>query len=510
MRGDILQQSVGQQGKGGSVNDSEKKLKVLLELGQIIGLDLQIDDMLLQIALKANETIRADRLSLFLYDKTTDMLTTTVAFGMEKRKIRISSSEGIAGYCFQTGEVVNISDAYKDPRFSSNIDELTGYRTESLLCTPLYGRSGKRIGIVELINKKDGRLFTADDESFLEMFNNHATVFIEIAQLQSDRLEALNRSKNELELLNRAKGKAIDHLSHELKTPVAVIEGAIRLLKGNIKKHALPIKDDHIVMIEKNLHRILDIQKEAEKILRVSEMAGQEPLHELLERLKYLFTSIGNIPQEVFACLDALDGWIVRTECRWDTVGDPISLAPCINSAIEEAKRLSKHRDVTVLLEIQNEPVVVINTEVLKDVISSLLKNAVENTPDQGTILVKIDKREGEASIEVIDSGTGITDENKKYILDGLFHTQDTNLYSSKKPYDFNAGGKGLELMLIRLYGRRYDFRLSFVSTRCYRLPDDTDVCPGKVSECPHCKAPSDCASSGGSSFSIVFHHHIA
>src|SRR4030042_3781094 len=98
-------------------NTKARKLHSLLELGQLIGVDLQIDQMLLQISQKACEVMEADRCSLFLHDPKTDELWSTVALGMGEQVIRIPSGVGVAGYCFQTGQTINLEDAYRDPRF---------------------------------------------------------------------------------------------------------------------------------------------------------------------------------------------------------------------------------------------------------------------------------------------------------------------------------------------------------------------------------------------------------
>ena len=59
-----------------------RKLHSLLELGQLIGLDLRLDEMLLQISQKACEVMEADRCSIFLHDPLKDELWSTVAMGM--------------------------------------------------------------------------------------------------------------------------------------------------------------------------------------------------------------------------------------------------------------------------------------------------------------------------------------------------------------------------------------------------------------------------------------------
>jgi signal transduction histidine kinase len=128
-----------------------------------------------------------------------------------------------------------------------------------------------RIGVIQLLNKKDG-IFTLEDENFLKTFGNYAAVFIEMAQLQKARMDALEQSRKELERLNRAKSKALDHLSHELRTPLAVIQGNIRIMKRKIQPQTPPlVKEEVFESLEKNLNRISDIQQE---LIRSSELPG--------------------------------------------------------------------------------------------------------------------------------------------------------------------------------------------------------------------------------------------
>jgi signal transduction histidine kinase len=107
--------------------------------------------------------------------------------------------------------------------------------------------------------------------------------------------------------------------------------------------------------------------------------------------------------------------------------------------------------------------------------------------------------------LKVQDFGIGITKENQRYLFDGLFHTQDTERYASKRPYDFNAGGKGLDLLRMKVYGQRLGFDISVGSQRCIHLPTDQDLCPGRISLCLHCQETGDCFSSGGSTFCVSF-----
>jgi signal transduction histidine kinase len=455
-------------------NDKIRKLHSLLELGQLIGRDLKLDEMLVQIARKACEVMETDRCSLFLHDPKTDELWSKVALGMEGQEIRIPSGSGVAGHCFRTGETINLADAYDDPRFKKEVDVQTGYRTLSLFCAPIHNRDGKRLGVIQLLNKKEG-VFAGEDETFLRIFANHASIFIEIAQLQQARIEALEQSRRELERLNKVKSKALDHLSHELKTPLSVIRGNINLLKKKMPAEApsgraVPLFDT----LERNLNRILAIQEETDNIIRSYQ-----------ELEKGLSTDDR----------DRMD--IARAE--------PIPLLPIALQVLEKVKERSAHREIRFLQEVGEGHRVSLDPGILENVLVGLLKNAVENTPDEGMIKILSEHKDDRINLEVQDFGIGITEENQKSIFDGLFHTQETDLYTSRKPYDFNAGGKGLDLLKMKVYGQGFGFGLTVASRRCAHLPTDRDVCPGRISACPHCQGPADCLSSGGSTFCISF-----
>lgn len=79
-------------------------------------------------------------------------------------EVRVAWGTGIAGYVAESGDMVNIPDAYKDERFNNEIDLLTGYRTKALLCMPIKDGSGDVVGVAQVINKLNGEQFTQNDE----------------------------------------------------------------------------------------------------------------------------------------------------------------------------------------------------------------------------------------------------------------------------------------------------------------------------------------------------------
>jgi signal transduction histidine kinase len=115
-------------------------------------------------------------------------------------------------------------------------------------------------------------------------------------------------------------------------------------------------------------------------------------------------------------------------------------------------------------------------------------------------------RKKGEGSELVVrDYGVGITEENQKRIFEGFFTTQETMDYSSKRPFDFNAGGKGADLLRMKIFSERYNFRIDMASSRCPCLPEESDVCPGKISQCKYCKGKPECHRSGGTTFTLFF-----
>jgi signal transduction histidine kinase len=184
---------------------------------------------------------------------------------------------------------------------------------------------------------------------------------------------------------------------------------------------------------------------------------------------------------------------------------EPIPLFPFTEQTLEKVKQAASHREIHFHLEGQKDLSLLLAPKILKDLLDGLLKNAIENTPDEGMIRIVLEQKAQWILLKVQDFGIGITKENQRYLFDGLFHTQDTERYASKKPYDFNAGGKGLDLLRMKVYGQRLGFDISVGSQRCIHLPTDQDPCPGRISLCSHCQGTEDCFSSGGSTFCVTF-----
>ncbi len=318
--------------------------------------------------------------------------------------------------------------------------------------------------------------------------------------------ESLVKSHQELEQLNRAKTRAVDHISHELRTPIAVIQGNIRLLKRKLK--GLPIGaplQNIMEILERNLLRLFNISKETDEIFRVTQELEAGVVLDNLDSLWQRIEHLSDMPPDIRYHLDALKIWLGQYLSERAESFQSINLFPFVLDVLERVKQLSSHRNIRFQVEGKNNLFVFIDPLILQNVVEGLLRNAVENTPDGGAIRIGVEQKHGKILFHITDYGIGITEEDQAYIFDGLFHTKETDLYASKKPYDFGAGGKGLDLLRMKVYGQRLGFDLSMTSKRCVYIPTDQDQCPGDISQCLHVKNAEQCAASGGTTFTVAF-----
>ncbi|XP_077145290.1 cAMP and cAMP-inhibited cGMP 3',5'-cyclic phosphodiesterase 10A isoform X3 [Ranitomeya variabilis] len=138
-----------------------------------------IDSLLEHIMIYAKNLVNADRCALFQVDhKNKELYSDLFDIGEEDegkpvfkktKEIRFSIEKGIAGQVARTGEVLNIPDAYADPRFNREVDLYTGYTTRNILCMPIVSR-GSVIGVVQMVNKLSGSAFSKTDENNFKMF----------------------------------------------------------------------------------------------------------------------------------------------------------------------------------------------------------------------------------------------------------------------------------------------------------------------------------------------------
>ncbi|XP_023258858.1 dual 3',5'-cyclic-AMP and -GMP phosphodiesterase 11A-like [Seriola lalandi dorsalis] len=188
-----------------------------LELVKDISNDLDLTNLSYKILINVCILVDADRCSLFLVEGPAHKRTLVSKFfdvhsgttvrpsssTLNSNEVQVPWGKGIIGYVAEHGETVNISNAYEDHRFSDEIDKLTGYKTQTILCMAICNSDGEVIGVVQAINKNPmGTPFTEDDEKVLQMYLPFCGISISNAKLFSESRKEYERSRALLEVVN--------------------------------------------------------------------------------------------------------------------------------------------------------------------------------------------------------------------------------------------------------------------------------------------------------------------
>ncbi len=467
-----------------------------------------LDELLEFIIKEVQESIAAEGASVILIDEEKKEFFFRVATyddrktGRILKEIRFPLDKGVAGYVYRTGQPLIVPDTSQSPFFLSTVDERSGYQTRNMLDVPIRTQE-RMIGVICAVNKKQGSFDLSDAELLSAIA---ATVALPV---ENTRIaEELSRSYKEVRAMNRAKERVIHHLSHELKTPLSVLDASLELLN---KKCSDSSRNRILERARRNLDRILEMQYEIEDILRERTYRVHRMLSSLLDACTDELEVFLECEMQDSGCRIGEILEIVRHRIRelfgpHDAVSQDIRISHFVEETVRTLGPCFAHRQIDFRVRIpESQALISIPPDVLAKITEGLIRNAVENTPDGGLIEVGVRIAEQGPELEVRDFGVGITEESQRLVFENIFTTRETLQYSSRKPYDFNAGGKGLDLLRMKIFSERYHFTIRMTSQRCGFIPQDSDNCPGKTVQCSHCRATEDCLCSGGTTMRVCF-----
>lgn len=172
--------------------DTLRELNAMLAVSQLMSAGVPLEQLLHTLINKLVESLDTEGGTLYLIDREKEELYSYVLREGGERprleEIRLKMGDGIAGHVALTGQILNIKDAATDTRFNPTYDQLTGYKSVTLLAAPMFDRDLKIIGVVELINKK-GKPFSKRDERVLMAMAAQAAINIENARLYNSEME---------------------------------------------------------------------------------------------------------------------------------------------------------------------------------------------------------------------------------------------------------------------------------------------------------------------------------
>jgi len=230
------------------------ELSALNQIGMLLASPGQLIDTLDAIIARVSALFQVEAASLMLVEDS--RLRFKVAAGTQIEQIKpftLEIGQGIAGWAVQNRQTVRVNDVELDARHYPGIDQTISFDTRSLIATPLriaqrpgdtfQGVGEERvIGVIEILNRLDGRPFTRNDEVLIEFIASSAAVVIENVRLFNEleqrfsEVSALQRETQRRVEALAALGRASEAINRALNLDeiiVSAVEAAAALMPSN-------------------------------------------------------------------------------------------------------------------------------------------------------------------------------------------------------------------------------------------------------------------------------------
>ena len=216
-------------GRPGGTHQAGQAAAVLYQVSQVIGGTLDLGAVLRSAMTAVASAMNATACTIYLRAAGSDELyfhTVQSQYAGDLRDLRLPIDEhSVAGWVAEHHEMLSIREAYGDARFNSAYDEATGFRTHSILCAPLLVR-GKLVGVVQILNRRDGEPFDAWDSELLKGVASLVAVAVDSAAQH----EALMRGERLATV-----GQTVAGLAHCIKNILNSLQGGSYILEQRLK-----------------------------------------------------------------------------------------------------------------------------------------------------------------------------------------------------------------------------------------------------------------------------------
>ncbi|MDR1929410.1 MAG: sigma 54-interacting transcriptional regulator [Treponema sp.] len=176
-----------------------RKFNTLIEISTLINSNYaDLVSLLTHILEAATALSQGEASSLLLVNQESRELYFVVTLGskgQEVKKYTVKLGEGIAGWVAAHDKSIIVNDVGRDKRHLSAISESIGYPSETMIAVPMRIKD-QCIGVIEILNKKDGRNFTQEDLEWLEILANQAALAIQ-------NTRSFERAQGEIQLLHQ-------------------------------------------------------------------------------------------------------------------------------------------------------------------------------------------------------------------------------------------------------------------------------------------------------------------
>jgi signal transduction histidine kinase len=387
--------------------EQARQLSTINEVGRTIASARDLSEILNLVMSKAVEILGAEAGSLLLLEGGEELVF-QVALGPTGDQLvgmRLPIGQGLVGAVAQEGEPIIVNDVKSDPRWSVAVDESTSFVTRSILAVPLASRD-RVIGVIELINKRDGSGFDQDDSNLLASFASQVAVTIENAMINSQLQGELDRRAQE-------GAEFLSLVAHELRIPMTSIKGYAKLLDMGVAGGVSEKGKDFLNIISKNVERMDRLVQDLLDISRIE---------------------TGRLRMEMA----------------------PVAIQAVVEEAVQELQEEIDRRQLTLAVSIPEDlPPAWGDSGHISRIFSKLLTNACSYTPPGGRVQIK-STFDGEIQVSINDTGVGIAEEDRDKIFTPFFRADD--------PLVRDYPGNGLGLAVVKGLVEKHGGRIWFES----------------------------------------------
>jgi signal transduction histidine kinase len=391
-----------------SLSRGNKDLFTLYSAGLDLMGSLQLETLLVKIAGRAEDLVRADTLSIGVLDDTRKMIRYLGVFGNKVKTLKDMDmpleSGGIYNWIASYGTPLLIQDAQSDFRLDSALMKSLGIKC--VMTAPLWS-SNTMTGLLTAINKKDGTSFDKHDLRLFTVFSNLVGAALQNASLYTDLSGKMNELRTAQEqLVHSTKMAAIGELAaniaHEVNNPLTSVLGYTT-----------------------HLMKSLDLPESSKKILRMME---QETL-----RVRKIIRNLLDFSRHK-------DSWM-----------HPTDILQPLRETVAFVQGAAQSSLVKIHEEYNGSPVIVnMDPNEMKQVFINIINNAFQAMPQGGDLWIRVHPVGGyEAMIEFADTGVGISPENLQKIFEPFF--------STKEDRDGTGLGLSISYRIVQRYGGRID-----------------------------------------------------
>jgi len=337
----------------------------LSTIARAISSQLDLESVLKQSMEMAMAFVPTDEVSIWLADEQSGELFLEAGRGLENEQIqRLPVVDTLAGQVINSGKAVR-SHRGKD---GAQVKIKTGYLVEAVIYVPLM-LGGTPFGVLSAANRKQGSIFSDNDERMLQVIADLTAVAVHNARLHQATTRASLRRSKIVTALNIV-------LAHDMKNMVKSTVGYASLLGT----YEFPSQDM------------------AELVEQIGQNGGS--MSQLINRL----IEVTNLNEEPHLSQQ------------------PFDLLETVNTAVEEMRPLGQSKGIQLNLEVMGTPCFILgDMGMIYRSMINLLDNAIKFTPSEGYVFVNVIFNSHEIVIRVHDTGYGIPEEDLPYLFDQYY-----------------------------------------------------------------------------------------